>query len=155
MKMTSFYMFCVLLLSQLHVGLAFADTTNRAQQFSPVPGVFVGGVGLLCDNTDLSTSAKDRLFLLLTRDRSRGGVASFEAMDVDYIDFDIVPSLSSYSLENDELSATIDRQDLTLALQDSSAPDIVYSFSCSIQTVDGLHDEAKKYLRALLSKNKI
>ena len=28
-----------------------ADTTNRALQVSPVPGLFVGGVGLFCESS--------------------------------------------------------------------------------------------------------
>jgi hypothetical protein len=33
-----------------------ADTTNREKQLSPVPGVFVGGVGLEC-RSNLSISS--------------------------------------------------------------------------------------------------
>ena len=32
-----------------------ADTTNRALQVSPVPGLFVGGVGLFCEAPETMT----------------------------------------------------------------------------------------------------
>ena len=58
-----------------------ADTTNRALQVSPVPGVFVGGVGLLCASGDTSAGTA---FFLLTRDRETAGSALFDNDDVTY-----------------------------------------------------------------------
>ena len=57
---------------------AAADTTNRALQVSPVPGIFVGGVGLLCEphNTDSNSSKNRPEFLLLTKNRESLGWAN-------------------------------------------------------------------------------
>ena len=57
---------------------AVADTTNRALQVSPVPGVFVGGVGLLCENTDRSVD--NRQYFLITKSRTTFGWADFSRM---------------------------------------------------------------------------
>jgi hypothetical protein len=46
-------------------GSVAADTTNRALQVSPVPGLFVGGVGLLCLADDQAIGS--RQYFLLTK----------------------------------------------------------------------------------------
>ena len=72
------YLTIPLLLTLVHT--AWADTTNRAKQFSPVPGIFVGGVGLKCKSNPQNIVK----FLLLTKDRQRVGLAVFENDDVTY-----------------------------------------------------------------------
>ena len=66
------YLTISLLLALVHT--AWADTTNRAKQFSPVPGIFVGGVGLECKSNPSDIVE----FLLLTKDRQKVGLAVFE-----------------------------------------------------------------------------
>ena len=134
---------------------ARADTTNRAQQFSPVPGIFVGGVGLLCAEGDSEAAEAKQLFLLLTRDRAQAGIAAFDTIDVEYQRFDIVPSLNSYKLTGHQQNIVIDRQGLTLQRIETDAQTNLQTFLCKIETVDRLHVAAKRYLRNLLSKNKI
>ena len=51
----------------------WADTSNRAIQISPVPAIYVGGVGLLC-----ASKMDETEFLLLTRDRKYLCVAKFD-----------------------------------------------------------------------------
>ena len=53
------YLTISLLLTLFHT--AWADTTNRAKQFSPVPGIFVGGVGLEHSLARSSLAATGRL----------------------------------------------------------------------------------------------
>ena len=51
-----------------------ADTTNRASQVSSEPGLFVGGIGLLCVSGEKPHRTE---FFLLTRDREKLGSAIF------------------------------------------------------------------------------
>ena len=155
MRLKSIMSFVILVLL-LHLSVtARADTTNRAQQFSPVPGIFVGGVGLLCAEGDSEAAEAKQLFLLLTRDRAQAGIAAFDTIDVEYQRFDIVPSLNSYKLTGHQQNIVIDRQGLTLQRIETDAQTISQTFLCKIETVDRLHGAAKRYLRNLLSKNKI
>lgn len=155
MRLKSIMSFVILvILLQLSV-TARADTTNRAQQFSPVPGIFVGGVGLLCAEGDSEAAEAKQLFLLLTRDRAQAGIAAFDTIDVEYQRFDIVPSLNSYKLTGHQQNIVIDRQGLTLQRIETDAQTNSQTFLCKIETVDRLHGAAKRYLRNLLSKNKI
>ena len=120
-----------------------ADTTNRALQVSPVPGLFVGGVGLLC-----KTSEGNDTFVLLTKDRETAGRATFQNDDVTYDMMPLkgkTPDLYTYSASVD---LVINRQ--SLALETDSE-----SYSCEIKNVSDLHRAAKKNLKMLLSKNKI
>ena len=132
-----------------------ADTTNRAQQFSPVPGIFVGGVGLLCAEDNSDAVELKQLFLLITRDRAQAGIAAFDTIDVEYERFDIAPSLKSYKLAGHQQNIVINRQNLTLQRFETGAQNNSQTFLCKIETVDRLHSAAKRYLRNLLSKNKI
>lgn len=155
MRLKSIMSFVILvILLQLSV-TARADTTNRAQQFSPVPGIFVGGVGLLCAEGDSEAAEAKQLFLLLTRDRAQAGIAAFDTIDVEYQRFDIVPSLNSYKLTGHQQNIVIDRQGLTLQRIETDAQTNSQTFLCKIETVDRLHGAATRYLRNLLSKNKI
>lgn len=155
MRLKSIMSFVILVLL-LHLSVtARADTTNRAQQFSPVPGIFVGGVGLLCAEGDSEAAEAKQLFLLLTRDRAQAGIAAFDTIDVEYQRFDIVPSLNSYKLTGHQQNIVIDRQGLTLQRIETDAQTNSQTFLCKIETVDRLHGAAKRYLRNLLSKNKI
>ena len=120
-----------------------ADTTNRALQVSPVPGLFVGGVGLRC-----KSSEGNDVFILLTKDRETAGSASFEGDDVTYAMMPLkgkTPDLYTYSAN---VNFVINRQ--SLALETDSG-----SYSCKIQNISDLHRAAERYLRMLLSKNKI
>lgn len=155
MRLESIMSFVILvILLQLSV-TARADTTNRAQQFSPVPGIFVGGVGLLCAEGDSEVAEAKQLFLLLTRDRAQAGIAAFDTIDVEYQRFDIIPSLNSYNLTGHQQKIVIDRQGLTLQRIETVAQTNSQTFQCKIEAVDRLHGAAKRYLRNLLSKNKI
>ena len=120
-----------------------ADTTNRALQVSPVPGLFVGGVGLLC-----MTSEGNEAFVLLTKDRETAGRATFQDDDVTYDMMPLkgkTPDLYTYSASVD---LVINRQ--SLALETDSG-----NYLCEIQNITDLHKAAEKNLKILLSKNKI
>ena len=69
--------FITAILMMLIGGAAGADTTNRALQVSPVPGFFVGGVGLLCIADDLADNPAGDIkqYFLLTKDRETFGWA--------------------------------------------------------------------------------
>ncbi len=120
-----------------------ADTTNRALQVSPVPGLFVGGVGLLCKNFEGNNS-----FVLLTKDRETAGSATFKDDDVTYDMLPLegkTPDFYTYSANED---FKINRQTLTLEKDG-------HSYSCKIQNISDLHKAAERDLKILLSKNKI
>ena len=129
----------------------WADTTNRTKQFSPVPGIFVGGTGLACQSKE--TSAKESLvqFLLLTKDRKKIGIAKFEEDDVTY-EFRIVAKTTPrhYIIHNEDLDSkklVLNRQDLSLASD--------RAYVCKSMSISNLHKMAENHLRALLSENKI
>ena len=120
-----------------------ADTTNRALQVSPVPGLFVGGVGLLC-----KSASGNNAFILLTKDRETAGSATFEGDDVTYVMMSLkgkTPNTYTYSAD---VNFIINRQ--SLALEND-----IGSYSCEIQNISDLHRAAESYLKTLLSKNKI
>ena len=122
---------------------AIADTTNRALQVSPVPGLFVGGVGLLC-----KTSENNVAFVLLTKDRETAGSATFEDDDVTYDMMSLkgkTPDFYTYSANVDLI---INRQSLALETGRES-------YSCEIQNISDLHRAAERNLKMLLSENKI
>ena len=129
----------------------WADTTNRTKQFSPVPGIFVGGVGLACQSKE--TLAKEPLaqFLLLTKDRKKIGIAKFEDDDVTY-EFRVVTKTTPrhYITHNEDLDPKkliLNRQDLSL-ISDRD-------YICQSMSISNLHKMAENHLRALLSENKI
>jgi len=120
-----------------------ADTTNRALQVSPVPGLFVGGVGLLC-----KSSEGNNTFVLLTKDRETAGRATFEDDDVTYDMMPLkvkTPDFYNYSAN---IVFVINRQSLALVTDSGT-------FSCEIQNISDLHKAAEKNLKTLLSENKI
>ena len=120
-----------------------ADTTNRALQVSPVPGLFVGGVGLLCES-----SAKDDAFVLLTKDRETAGNAKFDGDDVSYDMMSLIkktPDIYTYSIHE---AFVINRQSLALKKDGKN-------YLCKIQSIGDLHKSAERHLQMLLSKNKI
>ena len=131
-----------LLLTLVHT--AWADTTNREIQFSPVPGIFVGGVGLEC-----KASPSDIVeFLLLTKDRQRVGLAVFENDDVIY-DFMAITRTTprKYILQQENIEFVLDRQSLKLTMEQD--------YNCAVMSISDLHNAAKDFLRTLLSENKI
>ena len=136
------YLTISLLLTLVHT--AWADTTNRAKQFSPVPGIFVGGVGLEC----MSNPSNIVEFLLLTKDRKKVGLAVFENDDVTY-DFMAITKTTprSYIVKQKNIEFVLDRQSLKLTMDQD--------YNCVVMSISDLHDAAKDFLRTLLSENKI
>ena len=125
---------------------SWADTTNRALQVSPVPGVFVGGVGLLCTS---GNSSADTAFFLLTRDRETAGSALFDNDDVTYVMMPLTgktPSVYKFGKGADTIE--VDRRTLVI-----SASDITYD--CALYSISDLHKTAENHLRDLLGENKI
>ena len=136
------YLTIPLLLALVHT--AWADTTNREIQFSPVPGIFVGGVGLECKANPSNTVE----FLLLTKDRLRVGLAVFENDDVTY-DFLTITRTTprTYILRQEHIEFVLDRRSLKLTMDQD--------YNCVVMSISDLHDAAKDFLRTLLSENKI
>ena len=131
-----------LLITLFHT--AWADTSNRAKQFSPVPGIFVGGVGLACKSNPLNTEG----FLLLTKDRRKVGLAIFENDDVTYNFLTITKTTPrTYIAEEDNIEFVLDRQSLKLSMDKD--------YNCAVMSISDLHNAAKDFLRKLLSENKI
>ena len=136
------YLTISLLLTLVHTALA--DTTNRAKQFSPVPGIFVGGVGLECKSNPSNIVE----FLLLTKDRQKVGLAVFENDDVTYNFMAITKTTPrTYILKQENIEFVLDRQSLTLTMDQD--------YNCVVMSISDLHDAAKDFLRTLLSENKI
>ena len=138
---------------------AAADTTNRALQVSPVPGIFVGGVGLLCEphNTDSKSGEHRPEFLLLTKNRESLGWANlFNNDDISYQMLAVAKTPDYYTASQDSFDLRVHRKDLTLSLKDSSAPTASASaFNCMTMSISDLHKAATAELRLLLSGNKI
>ena len=123
---------------------AWADTTNRAKQFSPVPGIFVGGVGLECRSKPTTIVE----FLLITKDRRKIGVAIFDNDDVTYTFLPITKTTPrTYIAGQDDMEFVLDRQSLKLTLD--------RDYNCAAMGISDLHKAAQNYLRALLRENKI
>ena len=120
-----------------------ADTTNRALQVSPVPGLFVGGVGLRCKNSEGNDA-----FVLITKDRETAGSATFDDDDVTYDMMSLKGKTPDFYTYSANVDFVINRQSLALETAGES-------YSCEIQNVSDLHTAAKKNLKMLLSKNKI
>ena len=126
----------------------FADTSNRAIQISPVPGVFVGGVGLFC-----SSDTKDEMFLLLTRDRNILGNARFDEDDVSYQRFALLRKTPNFLFYGDsETYIEIQRKTLRLETRNEEKNQ---SFNCADTNISNLHKAAENELRGLLEGNKI
>ena len=106
------YLTISLLLALVHT--AWADTTNRAKQFSPVPGIFVGGVGLECKSNPSNIVE----FLLLTKDRQKVGLAVFENDDVTY-GFMVITKTTprTYIVKQENMEFVLDRQSLKLTME--------------------------------------
>ena len=101
----------VFILFALLGGQAPADTTNRALQVSPVPGVFVGGVGLLCNAADPSLDL--RHYFLLTKGRTSFGWADFSRDDdINYNIFEVGRSPDFYRVADRSLEIAINRKTL-------------------------------------------
>ena len=138
---------------------AAADTTNRALQVSPVPGIFVGGVGLLCaPQHTVSNTEDDRPeFLLLTKNRETLGWANlFNDDDISYQMLAVAKTPDYYSASQDSIALRVHRKDLTLNLKDTSGASATASiFTCMTMSISDLHKAATSELRLLLSGNKI
>ena len=125
----------------------WADTTNREKQLSPVPGVFVGGVGLECR----SNPEHIVKFLLLTKDRNTLSVAKFDNDDVTY-DFWLITETSPehYIARNEGKTPKeirLNRQNLSMTFGGD--------FKCKLTNISDLHKIAANHLRSMLNKNKI
>jgi len=120
-----------------------ADTTNRALQVSPVPGLFVGGVGLRCKNSEGNDA-----FVLITKDRETAGSATFDDDDVTYDMMPLKGKTPDFYTYSANVGFVINRQSLALETD-------IANYSCEIQNISDLHRAAEKYLKMLLSKNKI
>ena len=125
----------------------WADTTNRAKQFSPAPGVFVGGVGLECRSKPETWVQ----FVLLTKDRKKLGIAKFEDDDVIYDLWRITKTTPRHYIAQDEekkpQKIVLDRQKLEMSYG--------RDYWCDSMSISDLHNNAGNHLRALLSENKI
>lgn len=135
--------FAITILTML-IQPVLADTTNRAKQFSPVPGIFVGGVGLECRSNPTTIVE----FLLITKDRRKVGVAMFEDDDVTYTFLPITKTTPrTYIARQGDIEFVLDRQSLELTMD--------RNYDCDAMSIVDLHKAAQNYLRALLSENKI
>ena len=138
---------------------AAADTTNRALQVSPVPGIFVGGVGLLCtpQHTVSNTEDDQPEFLLLTKNRETLGWANlYNDDDISYQMLAIAKTPDYYTASQDSFALRVHRKDLTLNLKDTSGASATASiFTCMTMSISDLHKAATSELRLLLSGNKI
>ena len=133
-----FYLTIPLLLTLVHT--AWADTTNREIQFSPIPGIFVGGFGLKY----LANQSNIVEFLLLTKDWQRVDLAVFENDDFLAI---TKTTPRTYIAEQENTEVVLDRQSLKLTMEQH--------FNCAVMSISDLHDAAKNYPCTLLSENKI
>ena len=155
--------FITAILMMLIGGVAGADTTNRALQVSPVPGFFVGGVGLLCIADDPADDSADdsagdiKQYFLLTKDRETFGWARFDKDDdIHYMTFKISKSPDHYRVANDAVKIAINRKSLGLTLKlsmDGAGSETGYK--CDAMSLTDLHNAAKVELRKLLKGNRI
>ena len=118
---------------------AGADTTNRALQVSPVPGLFVGGVGLLCIADDPGSDLKQ--YFLLTKDRETFGWARFDKDDdIHYLRFAVSKSPDHYRVAKDAVTIAVNRKSLALTMDDAGANS---SYKCDAMSITDLHNAAK------------
>ena len=132
---------------------AISDTTNRALQITPQPGIFVGGVGLLCELEQSSLGILDeKKFIVLTRDREKMGIALFDNDDVSYQFLPLLTTtLDEYQYLEGEMSVSVNRKDLRTAVGEQAPT----PYRCEVNSVSDLHKAAEQYLRERLSENKI
>ena len=125
----------------------WADTTNREKQLSPVPGVFVGGVGLECR----SNPEHIVKFLLLTKDRNTLSVAKFDNDDVTYDFWPITETSPEHYIARNEgktpKEIRLNRQNLSMTFGGD--------FNCKLTSISDLHKIAANHLRSMLNENKI
>lgn len=130
---------------------AGADTTNRALQVSPVPGFFVGGVGLLCIADDPARDLKQ--YFLLTKDRETFGWARFDKDDdIHYTRFAVSKSPDHYRVANEAVKIEVNRKSLGLTMDDAGSK---ASYKCDAMSITDLHNAAKVELGKLLKGNRI
>ena len=130
---------------------AGADTTNRALQVSPVPGLFVGGVGLLCVANDPAGDV--RQYFLLTKDRETFGWARFDKDDdIHYLRFAVSKSPDHYRVANEAVTIAVNRKSLGLTMDDAGSKT---DYTCDAMSITNLHNAAKVELGKLLKGNRI
>ena len=140
----------ILCLVVLFGSQAVADTTNRALQVSPVPGVFVGGVGLLCENADRSVDS--RQYFLITKSRTTFGWADFSRDDdISYAIFTVEKSPDFYRMSDSGIEIVINRKTLEAQLHAGKKTE----YGCTAMSITNLHNAAKLHLQTLLKGNKI
>ena len=128
----------------------WADTSNRPIQISPVPAIYVGGVGLLC-----ASKMDETEFLLLTRDRKYLGVAKFDDDDVTYEELEIykkTPNLLAF--ESDVATIKVHRKSPETEIRRRS-PKALHHLSCEDSSISNVHKAAEQKLKDLLSGNRI
>ena len=141
----------VFILFALLGGQAPADTTNRALQVSPVPGVFVGGVGLLCNAADPSLDR--RHYFLLTKGRTSFGWADFSRDDdINYNIFEVGRSPDFYRVADRSLEIAINRKTLKATISGMGSKT---DYECEAMSITDLHNAAKLELQKLLKGNRI
>ena len=128
----------------------WADTSNRPIQISPVPAIYVGGVGLLC-----ASKMDETEFLLLTRYRKYLGVAKFDDDDVTYEELEIykkTPNLLAF--ESDVATIKVHRKSPETEIRRRS-PKALHHLSCEDSSISNVHKAAEQKLKDLLSGNRI
>ena len=141
----------VFILFALLGGQSPADTTNRALQVSPVPGVFVGGVGLLCNAADPSLDR--RHYFLLTKGRTSFGWADFSKDDdINYNIFEVGRSPDFYRVADRSLEIAINRKTLKATISGMVSKT---DYECEAMSITDLHNAAKLELQKLLQGNRI
>ena len=128
----------------------WADTSNRPIQISPVPAIYVGGVGLLC-----ASKMDETEFLLLTRDRKYLGVAKFDDDDVTYEELEIykkTPNLLAF--ESDVATIKVHRKSPETEIRKRS-PEALHHLSCEDSSISNVHKAAEQKLKDLLCGNRI
>jgi len=143
--------FVIAILMMLIGSSASADTTNRALQVSPVPGLFVGGVGLLCKVDDPAVDMTQ--YVLFTKDRETFGWARFDKDDdIYYMNFEVSKSPDHYRVANDTVKIEVNRKTLRLTMDSMGSES---GHVCEAMSITNLHEAAKVELRKLLKGNRI
>ena len=128
----------------------WGETSTKTNQISPVPDIYVGGIGLLCTSQNNESE-----FFLVTRNRKRLGIAKF---DSDYITYDKleIDEKTPNLLVFDSFLSTVRvyRKSLKAEVRKLSQNSVKY-LSCEDSSVINVHNAAEQKLRDLLNGNKI
>ena len=128
----------------------WGETSTETVQISPLPEIYVGGIGLLCTHQNNETE-----FFLVTRNRKRLGIAKFEADDVTYDKLEIDEMTPNLLVFESFLSTVrVYRKSLEAEISKLSQNSIKY-LSCEDNSISNVHNAAQQKLRDLLNGNKI